>query len=145
MGAWGVTNFENDTAMDFVETVLVEGRSLVKYAIQKVANMRREDYLECEDCEECLAAMEFVAAATGHPTENLPGEVVDWVKKNDLLREEDVTVQKFIRSNDDIIGQCLSALYRIRNASELKEMWQETEDFEAWQKVLDDLKTRLSA
>jgi len=40
--------------------------------------------------------------------------------------------------------QALNAIERIRENSEAKELWDETESAKAWYAVLDDLSSRLS-
>ena len=144
MPAWGLGNFENDTALDFVDAVIEEGRSLIKYAIQNVAQSRMDEYVDCSDAEECLAAAEYVAAALGKPSADLPEDVGDWVGRHDILKEDDVSIQKLLRTSKNLVQQAQDAVYRVRNASELKELWDEAGEYDAWVKVLDDLRDRLA-
>lgn len=47
---------------------------------------------------------------------------------------------------DFVAEKSQQAIDRIKNNSELKELWEEAgEDFEEWNKVLDDLNTRISS
>lgn len=46
MGAWGVGSFENDDAMDFIAELQAGGISVVRDALQEVAELGTDDYLE---------------------------------------------------------------------------------------------------
>ena len=45
--------------------------------------------------------------------------------------------------DDDLLALAQAALHRIGSDSELKELWEETDDFDAWSATLTDLKKRL--
>jgi hypothetical protein len=79
-----------------------------------------------------LAAAECVAAAAGFPAADLPAEVRDWVMDNSPILVKPLYVQI-----------ALTAVARVRSQSELKELWAESEEFEAWDTAVADLQTRL--
>lgn len=139
MGTWGIKNFENDGAADFTSDVIENGKSLIKEAIVKVSELSDDEYLEAPDCENALASIEFIAAFKGKPSDDLPEEVIDWIKKNDLLDFR----SGFLGKRIDMIDLSLKALDRILNNSELKELWEEGDEFEEWKKILEDLKQRV--
>jgi hypothetical protein len=140
MGAWGINNFDNDGAMDFSADVVEGNRSLIKDAILKVTNLSDDDYLESPECEEALAAIEFIAAQKGNPSPDFPEEALEWIKKNDVLHFSSGLVFK---KQIDITALSLHAIERIGSNSELQELWEESDEYKDWLKVLEDLKNRI--
>lgn len=139
MGAWGINNFDNDTALDFSSDVVEGDKSLIKDAILKVTKLSDDEYLEAPDCEEALTAIEFIAAQKGKPSSDFPEEAKTWIKNNDLLNFTSGLFKKRI----DITDLSLKAIERIVSNSELQELWEESDEYESWLKVLEDLKTRI--
>ena len=139
MGTWGLNNFENDGASDFAADILEGDKSLIKDTIVKVTELSNEEYLEAPDCENALVAIEFIAAFKGKPSEDLPKDAVDWIKKNDLLDFK----TGFFGKRIDIINLSITAIDRITSNSELKELWEESDEFEEWKRVINNLKQRI--
>lgn len=140
MGTWGLKNFENDGAADFTDDVLGNGKNLIKETILKVSEMNSDEYLEAPDCENALAAIEFIAAYKGNPSDDLPEDISLWIKENDLLNFK----SSFFSKKVNIVDLSLKAIDRILLNSELKELWEESSEFEDWKKVVLDLKERIS-
>ena len=139
MGTWGLKNFENDGAADFKLDVLEGDKTLVKNAIQQIVKLKESDYLEAPDCENGLAAIEFIAAANGSPSVDFSKLELEWISKNDLLKYKKPLFGKRI----DIIDDSFKAIERIVQNSELKELWEESDELDAWLGIQDDLKKRL--
>ena len=138
MGAWGVKNFDNDGAADFAHDVYDSGKKVIKKSFLKIVDSK-DDYLDASDCEEALAAAEIVAAAKGKPSEDLPKEMKKWLAKNDVL-----TFKKSLFSKKvDIVNLAEQSVNKIITYSELKELWEETDDFETWNNIQADLIKRL--
>jgi hypothetical protein len=133
MGAWGHRNFENDGALDFVWEINEGGVQTIREAINKVVNTPDADYLESPVCTEALAAIEYVAAAKGKPSEDFPEESEIWLEKNG---------GKELLSIDGSI--LLKAIERIKSSSELREQWDESDDAKEWYNILSGLEQRLS-
>ncbi|HLJ86274.1 MAG TPA: DUF4259 domain-containing protein [Candidatus Angelobacter sp.] len=130
MGAWGTGNFENDDASDWMfELEDSSGVALLKAVFAKV---EKNAYPEAPDCCVALAAAEVVAAAKGKPSEDLPEEARNWIDRQAKL--DDIKVLDKVAKK---------AIDRIRNKSELKELWQDSEDWPKWQQVLNRLEQRL--
>ena len=133
MGAWGTGNFENDTALDWIGDL--EGSddlSAVEAAISDVLNCG--DYLDADLGCTGLAAAEVIAALKDRPVDGLPEKVSSWVETYRIV------------PSDMLVKDCLAAVDKIRNddISELKELWEESQDPPtAWYSVLDDLAARL--
>lgn len=135
MGAWGTLNFENDTALDFVYEIEEEGANRIKIAIEAVNSREEDSFLDSDLCSEALAAIEYIAAAKDKVSEDFPEDAEEWLtpaNKENLLA---------IRN---LIANSKQAIDRIKHNSELKDLWEETEEFEEWNKVLDGLVTRIS-
>jgi hypothetical protein len=130
MGTWGCGVFENDETMDWVIDVAESPNTApVRKALDVVA--RGSGYLEGPVCDRALAACEVVAALRGSPTKDLPEAITSWVQGRPapppgLLESARVAVRKILAD------------------SELKELWQESGDSEAWRQVVENLQKRLA-
>lgn len=133
MGAWGAGNFENDTALDWVEDLARStDLSLTEDAISTVLN--NDDYLDADLGCIGLAAVEVIAALRNKPAADLPEEVAKWVRAHRIAPSE------------ALIKDCLAAIDKIRtdDNSELRELWEEVDSPPSeWHSVLDGLVTRL--
>jgi Domain of unknown function (DUF4259) len=141
MGAWGKKTFENDGAMDWLadfleepsETRILNAFSAQPTAIQpgligKLLGKKAESIPGELEGEEVLAAAEVVAAILGRPSTTLPDEL----KNPPAISLSPTTVSKALAAIDEIIKD-----------SNLKECWEETDDFQAWKAEVEDLRTRL--
>ena len=80
MGCWGVGNFENDDALDWLGD-LQDGAGFG--AVERVLGARLNGAcIEAPEASESLAASEVVAALLGRPSGDLPVEVARWVAEN---------------------------------------------------------------
>lgn len=132
MGAWGIGNFDNDDAADWVyELVESDRATLLETALRAVDS--DEDYLEAPECSIALASAEVVAALLGAASPALPDEVRLWVDEHAL------------EVDHNLLGLARAAVIRIRQDSELKELWEESGQYERWESVLNDLMRRLGA
>lgn len=135
MGAWGHLNFENDTALDLVYEIEEKGTDRIKNAIEAINSREEDAFLDSDLCSEALAAIEYIAAVKDKASEDFPEDAEEWLtpaNKESLLA---------IRN---LIPKSKQAIDRIQHNSELKDLWEETEDFAEWTKVLEDLATRIS-
>lgn len=131
MGAWGITAFENDDALDwlgdFCDDPSEESLSDAFAAVNEIG----EEYLEAPEAGEALVAAEVVAYLINSPGANLP----------EHSRECISSLQ--IKPGEELISSAVKAVERVKHDSELKELWEETEDFQEWNKIFDDLINRL--
>jgi len=133
MGAWDIGPFENDDAADWLfELEDSSDTSAIAEALRAVTGIG-EEYLETLESSNAIAAAEIVAALRAHPTDKLPDSAQAWIEEN---QELDVT---------SLVPTALSAIKRVRTDSELKEVWDESDDAEKWYATLDDLTARLKA
>ena len=134
MGAWGTGTFENDGASDY-GLAIIEGRdaSGLERTLDRVLEMGT-GYLEAPDGSEALAAADIRARLMGRPGESTPytQEIDAWVG-----------VTK-ITPSSQLIDKARRAVSRVlTEPSELMELWQDSDDFEAWKASVEVLARRL--
>ncbi|GAA3855302.1 DUF4259 domain-containing protein [Celeribacter arenosi] len=123
LGIWAAGSFGNDTALDFVDGL--SDFKDIRSAITDAASRAGE--LDTDESCMLLAACDLLAASIGRPSADLP-DVPGF-------KEEGVP--------DAILDSAKSLVARVRETSELAELWAEGEESE-WQMVLDDLILRLT-
>ena len=133
MGAWGIGPFDNDDVEDWLlELDDADSLELVEEAIAAVE--AGGDYLEAPDASVGLAAAEVIAATLDNPADELPESIERFV-----AGLEDP-------ADDELVARARAAVQRVVGEdSELRELWEETDDFDAWQATIADLLTRLVA
>ncbi|WP_134704764.1 DUF4259 domain-containing protein [Ammoniphilus sp. YIM 78166] len=141
MGAWGVGNFENDSALDWMHDFLEsEDKMTILKKTFKMATrgngffgklFRRSPELEEPEAAAVLAAGEVISLLLGKPATELPDELIDWASKNRL----NLTI--------GLVNDALSVIGSVRKNSELKFLWEETDEYHSWLKEVTDLENRL--
>ena len=135
MGTWGIGSFENDDAADFMIDLLDSGDlSLVREVLDNV--LTSTEYVEAPDATLAIVGAEIVAAARGRPTVAAQQEegLADWLAR----------IRPAIDAN--LAMQARDALTRIlADQSELRELWEETDDIHDWQAVVVELRNHLGA
>jgi hypothetical protein len=131
MGAWGVGNFDNDDAADWAyELTESVGTDVLTTALEEAGSV---GYLEAPVACIALAAAEVVAALLGNPGKALPDEMRKWVAVNDVEVEH------------DLLSLARAAVERVKEDSELRELWQDSDQYAQWRSLQDDLIKRLGA
>ena len=131
MGAWGIGTFDNDDASDWpYDLEGSEGTVLIEESLDRV--LAEEDYLESPDCANALAAAEMVAARKDAPAPGLSKDALNWISA------------KAITPSSGLTDKAISAVQKIKAVSELRELWEETEDFDAWLACVQDIEQRLA-
>ena len=134
MAAWDTDPFGNDTACDWASALEEsEDFDLIEETLAKI-EAAGDEYIEAPEAEEAIAAADTLARLKGCAyVKNSHTEAVDeWVA------EQQLTVPP------DLVDLAIHAIERIQSEpSELLEQWEESDDFKAWKKHLDDLKKRL--
>ena len=82
MSAWGISNFENDTALDWVNDVIhrkeVEN---FKESVEFFLKSFSVENTSLMDCSKFLAIAETMAALLGAPGQDFPEELQDLLKE----------------------------------------------------------------
>ena len=132
MGAWGSKTFENDDASDWLGAFESEGAPAIESALKAVLELDANDYIQATEAACALAACEVVAAAKDGEVARLPEEA-----HSALLEHKDDV-------NDGEFGKrAVRALQRIKRNSELKDLWEEAGDAEAWSDEMLELIERV--
>ncbi len=124
MGAWGPGNFENDVAQDWLYDFGENDFRLIDRTLAGVAAMIEADELDADEASEVLAAAECVAAAAGFPPNDPPEELAEWLP--------------------EYVAIACQAVARVLAKSELRELWLESDEFEAWETAVTNLQSRLN-
>lgn len=135
MGTWAIDSFGNDDACDWTyELERVRDLSPVEEALDAVLSCDEEG-VEASDATEAIAAIEVIARLQGNwGKRSAYSERLDnWVEANKILPSV-ALVQKAHLAIDLILS----------DNSELRELWQETGDYEAWVVSVNELKNRVN-
>lgn len=143
MGAWGHNSFENDTASDWIWGLKPAKKSLLgnvkkpfAYPMSAIDKLLKSDlYIDAPEGEEAIAAAECLAAAQGNPPPDPPEDIENWLASLNAQRPD-----------ASMLDRARQALLKVRNdeQSELRELWKDTEYFQAWQAAIDNIITRLN-
>ncbi len=127
MGVYGPYFDENDDAADWLED-FADAPDWQR--IDEALAVIDADYLEAPEAAQALAAAEIVAAALGKPSPRLDIEVADWAAE-----EEDGAKERR--------QSAILALDRVREDSELQELWQDADEYSVWLASINETMARL--
>jgi hypothetical protein len=117
--------------MDWLWDLTDRGPELISETLARVANAPGDAYLEVDDCSSALAAAELVAAARGKGLDRLTDNGREWLSANQsAVAQVDVPLAR-------------RAVARILEASELRDLWGESEYASEWQAEVQELLRRL--
>jgi hypothetical protein len=134
MGAWGTGAFENDDALDWLSVFIGRGGQSqdVVDICQRIADLTDEEYLEAPDASKAIAAAECLAAVLGNPLPPLPDLLAKWLASQPICPSAEIRTL------------ALQAVRRVRDKSELRDLWEESPQFGDWRKKVLELENRLS-
>ncbi len=136
MGAWSHEPFGNDTANDWAYRLEdVQDLSLIEAAFDAVNNNEGE-YLDASVAEEAVAAAETLAHLLGRGAQmdSCTEKVQRWAKSVSA------------RPNPALKNKARQALQRVlADGSELRELWEETEEYPEWQESITTLQVAIGA
>ena len=135
MGAWGTKVFESDEALDFLSD-FVDSKQNIKIlqsALDNVLNDSEE--IDADFGEAALAAAEIIAVAFGKIYKDFSNEEFKSINIEKLKSQIDAA----------LIIKALKAVERVQQSdkSELRSLWEDTEEYEEWNMNVNDLKSRL--
>ena len=132
MGAWGTGVYENDGAADWTADLASDGLSAVRAALAGVAEA---GYIEAPEGAAAIAAADVVARlqSGGGERSAYCSDVVSWVDQNQS------------KPTAELVAAALAAIGSVRgDGSELAELWEESDELDAWHATLDEIHGRLS-
>jgi hypothetical protein len=142
MGTWATGAFGNDFALDWAQD-LQESKDLffIEDTLNNVLSADSAHYLEAPFGAEGLAAIEVLARLYGKPCK--PGEQDEDSAEIDAWVAE---VSKKAKRRTDLIDKSLRAIEHILSErSELRELWEDSDEYDNWRASVDDLKARIGA
>lgn len=133
MSAWGLSNFENDSALDWVSNIIEhkEVSSLSSSIDEFIANFSIEETTLIE-CSVFLTVAETIAGLVGNPAEDFPDELKDW-SETKYIKIEQITMDNAIKGIELILKD-----------SEAREMFLDSGYYASWEKSQKDLIKRLA-
>jgi hypothetical protein len=131
VGSWGVASFDNDAAGDWFLTVeeAQDPGAVMAAAIDEA--LGAADAPEADACCEAIAAAELCACCAGEMADRLPDNILAWVQENPHGPHADEVVL------------AVQAVSRVREDSELRDLWEESGDCPQWLDEIDGLLARL--
>ena len=134
MGAWDHTTFGNDDACDWGGDLRShEDLSFIEETLDRVIEAE-EEYLEAPESSEAIAAAEVLARLQGRfGIRNACTKSVDeWVAAHPIAVPSELA-RKAHAALDRVLAR----------PSELLELWEESESFQAWKDTVTELKSRI--
>lgn len=140
MGTWAVGPFGNDFAQDWAQD-LQESKDLyfIEDTLNNVLQAETTEYLEAPYGAEALAAVETWSRLQGKggAKDEDSASVDEWVAE---------VQAKLSKPRADIADKAQRVLALVLSeASELRELWEDSEHFEDWRASVTELQQRLSA
>jgi hypothetical protein len=129
MGTWGTGNFDNDKAADYATTFQEDPNETL--LLETLTAVSAEGYPEAPEACEALAAAEIIAAALGKAVRGFPEDLL--LSANNLS----------LSSPDAALKLARRAIKAVLKKSELKELWEDTDEYEAWVAMQEALLERL--
>jgi hypothetical protein len=129
MGIEDQGSFANDGAMDWLAELAADGTGALSKALRL-----SDGYVSIDEAQHAIAAAEIIAAIRGEIAEELPKAVHSW-----LMENADVVVA------DEDVASAINAVVRVRDNSELQEVWSEGPRYELWLRETAELLRRLEA
>ena len=129
LSAWGVEALDNDIAVDWTYGLeVVSDLSLISETLQKAIG-------DQGDAQEALAACEAIARLKGSrgKTDAYTETVDTWVKNHPEIVPD-----------PELMDTATRVIDRILDNSELKNLWESSEDFNNWAAGVWDLRARLT-
>jgi hypothetical protein len=132
MSAWGDGVFENDQACDWLDQLVETGKPTAIDKALSFALKAKTGRLEADEASAALAAAEVVAAARGHRHADLPDDAKEWLATSGYVPTE------------SSLALCIKTVERVRDDSELRELWAEGDELPAWKRGISGLLGRLA-
>jgi Domain of unknown function (DUF4259) len=129
--AWGAGIFQDDLATDFAAQIVEgDGLAVLRRVFDDAGQAR--GHLLYEPAVRTLIAAEVLAALGGRPTKALPPELQDWIsgRQGEPIPEALWPLSRV-------------AVERVKDDSEISELWARSTEFARWIGKVDDLLGRL--
>ncbi|MDO5560726.1 MAG: DUF4259 domain-containing protein [Oscillospiraceae bacterium] len=135
MGAWGYSVFDDDSALDFYDTLVEneDGDAFIDQIEEVLNNACESDYLEVDEGNAVLVSSCIIDACINNTEYKFPSD-----EYSQLISENHKAKLRSLRTTAvDAINAVLS------ENSELNELWYETETYEDWKNSIQKIKENL--
>ena len=113
MGTWGIGNYENDTVQDWLSEN--DGTINYEYVEPYLAQvLNEEEFIDDEESFISLAALEWMA-------DSIENKSINEINIDELVY---VQIKSILKSAKKILN--------FKGHSELRELWQESDEYELW-------------
>ncbi len=130
MGTWNPKPFGNDTAGDWLwKLEKAADESILKTAFKVVVDGGENP--DASDCEAAVAAAAVVEAARRQPIGKLPPEARRWVSEKGFVPD------------NTLVKAAVAALEKIKESSELRDLWAESKSLATWEREIGTLRSTL--
>lgn len=129
MKTWGTGSFENAAARDWcIDLEDTDGTDLLEDTLRSA--IEADSAPAAPASARAVAAAEIVAAMRGRGSASLP-EVAEGY------------VERAGQASSDLVDLANEAVSRVFDDSELRERWEDSDEFEEWEEEIGDLLDRL--
>ena len=123
---------ENDDAREWPAQLDGALPQTLRLTFEPVTMIEQDLFLDASYTSEAVAGAEVVAAMCGNPGPSAANpKVMAWVRNH----------QNWV--DGSLVRMAAAAVRRVRDASELRELWSQTGELDVWIATLDDLLIRL--
>ena len=129
MGARSHTSFGNDDASDCLYEVESDGAAAIEAAISALEQTPADGYIESSVASALLAVSELIAAAHCRPPQDFPDPAPKLAAR--------------LKPDGSLRARALAAVKRVANGSELRKVWEESDEFDEWLANVNGLIVRL--
>ena len=151
MGTWGITAFEDDTAMEFYDFFCENGitaseiNELAETILNKKYDLQLDNYLMdgFDEPTKLLVGAEIICASKGTQIQQFPNK--DYHLESEIPMINLKIIQKELTEN--VIDNVISAIKKVQTDKDihLYTLWAESESFEKWKTYSNDLIKRLES
>lgn len=129
--SWGAGLFQDDLATDFANQIVdSDGLAVLHHALAQAG--QAIGHLLYEPAIRALISAEVVAALGGRPAKAMPTELSDWVAR------------KHATIPGELRRRARTAVERVKEDSEISELWARSSEYGRWIEKVDDLLDRLA-
>ncbi len=134
MGAWGYGIFENDETMDWqADLVRLEGLDMLRESIERAVG---DEDMEARTASIALGAIAVLAALQEQAGQAPNAEF-------EHMEELQAWIHRHRGTGTELNGKAWQAIQQILEQSELKELWEDTDEYAEWERTVTGLRERL--
>lgn len=130
MDGWSHDTFDQDDAADWVFDLEESSDLSVIHDALNAATDETEDYLDISIGAPAVAAAEVVASLNGNPATDLPDSIREWIVGKSA-------------PDAALNAKARRAISAVLAGGELKDLWQETDDYSNWVAHVKDIESRI--